>query len=169
MKSMMMLTTESMMQLMDTQPRVSIISSLIVLFVLFLLLLILWVRSLRNKAAQDIEERLAGERIVMRDGANYFGQESKGMGQVRGNGNLILTERMILFRMLAPSRWIEIPIERVQGVDQVSNFLGKGYGGMILVVNYVSDEGEYDSIGWAVRDVDGWMGEINSVRERTKF
>ena len=72
---------------------------------------------------------------------------------------------MILFKQAVPSRWFEIPIERVTGIEHPRFYLGKGYGGKLLVVNFQNEEEADDAIGWAVQNPEKWADEIRAVSD----
>jgi hypothetical protein len=120
----------------------------------------LWLRRLAEAAQAELEARCPGEKVVLRDGANFFGLDSAALGQVRGNGLLVLTDRKLLFRRAVPGRWIEIPLEKVRGVGNPRRFLGKGCLSRLLVVRFTNEEGGENSVGWAVRDAEKWADRI---------
>jgi hypothetical protein len=95
--------------------------------------------------------------------ANYFGARSRGVRQVRGNGVLLATADGLYFRMLAPKREISIPVREITGFGTEKSFLGKSKGVPLLRVDYLSAEGP-ESAAWAVRDLDGWLSTLYSLR-----
>jgi len=128
------------------------------------------VKKSTMRAGKELEERYPGERIVLRDGGNFFGLKSRGVGQVRGNGLLALTEKRIIFKQLIPSKWFEILLERIIDIEHPKSFLGKSVGVKLLQVNFTNDEGEHDAIAWAVREPDKWRETIMREKERaTRF
>lgn len=132
-------------------------------FVVFLLgLLAVIFKMIRKKAQAIIDERFEASQVVRAEpGANYFGQQSKGAAQIRGNGALVLTDQVLWFCMIAPRRELEIPLEKITGVRFEKWFLGKTKGGTILVVDFEGPEGP-DAAGWLVRDHEGWKAELLS-------
>jgi len=137
----------------------------ILVIVLFATLLLVgtWLKSRMKSAAREVEENYAGEGILRLEGANFFGQKSLGMGQVRGNGILALTKMRLVFRMLLPDRTHEIRLESIRNIEHPMTFLGKTKGIRLLVVNYTNDEGEQDAMGWAVKNPDDWADVVRST------
>jgi L-2-hydroxyglutarate oxidase LhgO len=65
----------------------------------------------RQKEAQA-RERYPNARQIDRT-ANFFGQESRGVTQIRGNGTLILTDSDLIFEMWVPNKQLRIPLRSV--------------------------------------------------------
>jgi hypothetical protein len=63
-----------------------------------------WVGTDRGTIAQAGGRPLRGLNLLREDDANSFGVESAGVWQVRGNGNLALTKRELLFAQWMPNR-----------------------------------------------------------------
>ncbi len=134
-----------------------------ILIVTVLIVLVVLGRMLKRAylvAVEELESLYAHETIVHKDSANFFGLQSKGMGQLRGNGLLVLTESKLLFRMLVPASWIEIPLDRIHAIEQPLSWLGKSRGHKLLAVRFFNEIGEEDAVGWDVRDSDGWIERI---------
>ena len=54
----------------------------------------------------EVMEKFKDETVLGAFGsANFFGQESLGLGQVRGNGVLVLTEKELYFEMWSPKKY----------------------------------------------------------------
>lgn len=114
-------------------------------------------KKTRERIAADVRARLgAGRILLMEDGANSFGVESRGRAQIRGNGCLAATADEILFLMWWPRREVRIPRRAVTGVERARSHLGKTVGHELLRVRFTNDEGRPDSIAWWVRDVSRW-------------
>lgn len=96
-------------------------------------------------------------RLMTAPMANYFGRRSMGMGQVRGNGILLLTREAVHFRMLLPKREITIPISDITSISTPRGFLGKSRGTKLLQVDFHSPEAGEDSAAWLVGDLDEWV------------
>jgi hypothetical protein len=119
--------------------------------------------------------RAAGEaRIAQRYGsgasllrtepdANFFGVQSGGMGQIRGNGALALARNELWFSLYMPQREVLIPLGDVLEATTARSHLGKSVGRKLLLVRFRAAGGE-DSVAWAVRDVDGWIAAIDAAR-----
>lgn len=118
----------------------------------------------RNRMRKAILERFRIEDIVRADpGANFFGQQSKGMGQIRGNGALVLTADELYFVLAVPRREFSIPVSKIVEVTTPRSFLGKSILRPLLCVAYETG-GERDAIAWALRDVPGWQTAIENQR-----
>lgn len=95
--------------------------------------------------------------LLEEPGANSFGVESGGPWQVRGNGNLALTEDEVLFAQWMPDRLLRIPRRSIVEVSTADSHLGKRIGRPLLRVAWTTDEGELDAIAVWVREPDRWI------------
>ncbi|MBN1435267.1 hypothetical protein JW921_10940 [Candidatus Fermentibacterales bacterium] len=119
------------------------------------------VRVLLRRRTAAMIERFGGSEIVMvSPGASFFGLESRGMGQVRGNGVLLLTSGQLCFEMLLPRRVFTIPLETVTGVQIVKSHLGKSRACPLLKVSFAGPAGP-DSAAWALGNPEEWVGAIS--------
>lgn len=140
---------------------ISVAGAAVLIFVLRLVL-----RRLAHGRIADADEMLAGERVVLREpSANLFGVRSQGMGQVRGNGVLTLTDRRLHFLMWLPKREVSIDLLNIRGVETPKSFLGKSKLTPLLQVNFTDERGEEDAAAWIVRDLDEW---VEALRERMR-
>ena len=116
----------------------------------------------RLKRVMDEVDRIypAHQRILSAPMANYFGTGSKGMGQVRGNGVLLLTESSLYFRMLMPDRDFIIPVDSIFEVSTPRSFLGKSKMSPLLRVDFRKPDGGEDSAAWMVGELDRWVDEL---------
>lgn len=97
-------------------------------------------------------------------GALFFGQQSRGVGQMRGNGTLIVTDSVIIFQQWVTGREFRIPFSAIQSIENPSSFLGKWQGVPLLKINFLNDNGEADAIAWRVRDLSGVQRVIEEAR-----
>lgn len=135
----------------------------IVLLSLFLMVAVRrYLSRAHQKAHQEFARRYPGEVPVRVGPANFFGQSSHGMSQIRGNGSLFLTERTLVFKLLIPSRWIEIPLEKIVRIENPRSFLGKTKGRKLLAI-YFRSKGHDDSAAWLVADHEGWTRELRKI------
>jgi hypothetical protein len=121
---------------------------------------------LRNIARQKearARERYPDARQIDR-AASFFGQESRGVTQMRGNGTLILTDSDLIFEMWVPNKEFRIPLRSIQAIENPTSFLGKSRFTPLLKVVYTNDQGATDAMAWQVRDLSGWMRLINEAR-----
>jgi hypothetical protein len=119
--------------------------------------------SLRKRLSAEVERRFGGQMVLLQAlNANFFGQQSKGVGQIRGNGALVLTEDELWFLLGIPSREISIPLRDITSVSLVKSHLGKTKFRPLLRVEYLS-EGIADSVAWAVNDPEKWKATIEET------
>lgn len=119
-------------------------------------------RTARKKEA-SARERYPTARQIDR-AASFFGQESRGAGQLRGNGTLILTDSELIFEMWVPNREFHIPLQTIQSLENPTSFLGKSRFTPLLKVVYTNEQGTTDAMAWQVPDLAGWMQAINDAR-----
>jgi hypothetical protein len=94
---------------------------------------------------------------------NYFGQESKGLGQVRGNGSLILTDSELYFEMWAPKRVLRIPKHMIKLVENPPPkwHLKKSKGRPLLKIHFTNEQGIEDSAAWIVPELEDWLKKLS--------
>lgn len=132
---------------------------LLVVFTLMFLVL----RSLTAQGEAAVRARYPDARLVI-PSANFFGQESRGVGQLRGNGTLALTDQQIYFRKWVPVTEYTIPFASIQAIETPLAFLGKSYGRRLLKIVYLTDAGTRDSIAWYVPNLDAVKDQIEMLR-----
>jgi hypothetical protein len=96
--------------------------------------------------------------------ALFFGQQSRGVRQMRGNGTLIVTDSDIIFQQWVPSREFRIPLSAIQAIENPSSFLGKWQGVPLLKVSFLNESGHTDSMAWRVGDLSGVQRRIEEAR-----
>jgi len=146
---------------MSSVPVGAIVLVGVIVLLIVLGVVVLVVSTAVRKRADAARDRFPNAIIVA--GANFFGQESRGKSQVRGNGTLVLTETELYFEQLLPRREFHIPISRMQAVDTPRSHLGKSVGRRLLRVVFRNDSGDLDSIAWYVRDVDNLVRALESA------
>lgn len=113
-------------------------------------------RKLENQMVRD----LIGEEIVKQTkSANYMGQGSKGMLQIRGNGVLILTKSNLYFSMLLPEKRLIIPVSSIGSLSTPKSFLGKTKGQKLLRADF-----DGDSAAWLVEKPEQWKRAIKEAK-----
>jgi hypothetical protein len=118
----------------------------------------------RRRLFQQIRRKFSGQTIIrMSIGANFFGQTSRGLGQIRGNGALVLTPNQLHFALFAPRRELTIELGDVVSLSTPRVHLGKTMGAKLLRVDFRADGGE-DAAAWAVRDLEEWVSDIERYR-----
>jgi len=144
----------------------SVIAGIVAAAVILFVVIVAVVRGIGVRALQEADGILLGERIVLRNGsANLFGVHSRGMGQVRGNGVLSLTDSRLHFLMWLPRRELSIPIRAIEGIETPESFLGKTMFRPLLQVNFENEAGEPDAAAWLVRDLRAWRDAIERAAE----
>jgi hypothetical protein len=120
---------------------------------------VVWfVRRLRSSQARIRQQ--VGQLDVERSAeVNFYGVASKGRGQVRGNGTLVLTPDELIFFQLMPAREIRVPRNAITGTEVARSFLGKTQGRDLLVVSWSVDGGD-DKAAFLLRELDGWRHDL---------
>jgi hypothetical protein len=121
-------------------------------------------RNFARKKEAGARERYPNARQIDR-AASFFGQESRGATQMRGNGILILTDSDLIFEMWVPNRQFRIPLRSIQAIENPTSFLGKSRFTPLLKVVYINEQGAKDSMAWQVPDLAGWMRLIDEARD----
>ena len=135
-------------------PYIIIAIVVVVLALLAMLMLIArWLRRMAHRGTQAVQDRYAGRTIHHLDsGANFFGQQSLGVSQVRGNGTLALTDGELYFLRWAPQKEFIVPLRDIESVEIVKSFLGKSKFRPLLKINFRNAEGASDAMAWLVAD-----------------
>ncbi len=121
-------------------------------------------RAKRRRAELDDELGDAVERIANAQG---LGLESRGRGQVRGNGWLVLTPEELRFRQWIPQRETTIPLAAMTSVGTERTWLGKWVGSKLLCVRWRTSDGSEDAMAWQVPDLEGWLAALHAQRDRS--
>jgi hypothetical protein len=101
-------------------------------------------------------------------GANFFGQESLKLKQVRGNGVLVLTPKELYFELWLPKRVYQIPIDSIIDIEVTKWHLRKTKSRDLLKVIFTNPTGETDSSAWIVRELDLWINDIRNLMKKRK-
>lgn len=122
------------------------------------------IKRLERRRAREVLARFEGvELLGVTSSANFFGRESWGLAQVRGNGVLVLTPEVLYFEMWTPRRIVEIPVSSMDGVSSPRSHLGKSKGFPLLKVSFTDEDGSPDSCAWLVRNPDKWLGALGRM------
>lgn len=122
-------------------------------------------RKVANQREAAARERFPDAVRVIR-GANFFGQESKGVGQLRGNGTLVITPNEVFFELWVTKRELLISLATIQGIETPKSHLGKTYGTSLLKVVYTNEQGQPDSAAWAVANLTEVKDVLQHALER---
>jgi hypothetical protein len=83
--------------------------------------------------------------------ANFFGIESHGIMQIRGNGILLLTDTDLVFGLFRPARDFVIPLAKIEKIELAESHLTKTMFQPLLKVYFTNEEGHMDSMAlWVV-------------------
>ena len=143
----------------------------VVLLVLGILTLVFGVLAIvgtivKRKVKAAIDTHFSpGEMVLSSYKANFFGLESKGMGQVRGNGALVLTREKVWFKQLAVNRIIDIPLCDIVQVETVHSHLGKSIFRPLLKVQFNVGT-TLDAIVWYVPNPQEWIKHILKLKNQ---
>ena len=146
-----------------------IIAAAVIAYLALLFSLIRFIfQRIKRRLAMEVEKQFAREDMVLGAlDANLIGQKSRGIGQVRGNGALVLTQDELWFLMAVPRREIVIPVSTIKNVGTVSSYMGKAVFRPLLLVEFESSGGE-DSIAVFVRDLEAWQEAIGKTMAAPK-
>jgi hypothetical protein len=125
------------------------------------------VRGLKTRGETAVRSRYPDARLVMPN-AMFFGQQSKGVRQLRGNGTLAITDRELYFRKWAPAAEHIIPISAIQVIETPLAFLGKSYGRPLLKIVYRTDNEQTDAVAWYVPDLDSVREQLEMLRSQSR-
>ena len=134
------------------------------LFVCISAMVLSWIRRLRKEAIANLRSDVGEEKVYQVNDCNFFGVSSSGYGQIRGNGVLALTEKGLHFRMLAPRKYLFIPLESIREVSHPRWFLGKSKARMLLRVDFFDQDEEKDAAAWLVPHHEWWGKAILDMR-----
>lgn len=122
-------------------------------------------RMFKKRIKEILAKFQENEIVKVSESANYFGLESKGVKQIRGNGVLILTKEKLYFEMwVRPKTIIEIPNNSIQKIESVKSHLKKSRFQKLLKVIFTTERGNVDSVAWLVRDLDEWMRFLEKMK-----
>jgi hypothetical protein len=120
-----------------------------------------WVRTASRARVQALHERFPNATIAP---ANFYGQESAGAAQMRGNGTLVLTDTELYFERLWPRREYRISLAAIERVEIPSSYLGKTNFQPLLKVVFRNDAGQLDSMAWLVPDVESLKDRLEAAK-----
>ncbi len=125
-----------------------------------------WLKALFKKRKEEVEALFSGKTILMQHNfAHFYGLESIGFIQNRGNGVLVLTPDELYFLKAMPRRELKIPLKSITGLSNPRSHLGKSNMSKLLRVEFRNAQGAPDAVAWMVGgDVDAWTSAVNKVR-----
>jgi hypothetical protein len=97
--------------------------------------------------------------------ATSLGLTSLGVGQLRGTGTLVLTDREVAFAQWRPDRLVRIPRPAIVEVDTTDTHLGKTMNRDLLRIRWANAEtGVEDTVAFFLRDLDPWLTDLGGTR-----
>ena len=128
--------------------------------------MILWLKTLFRKRRDEVERLFTGRNIILQHNfTHFYGLESLGYFQIRGNGVLVLTSEQLYFLNALPRRELIIPIESITAIKNPRSHLGKSNIVKLLRVEFTTKSGSKDAVAWMVgRDVEAWTEAVERIR-----
>jgi hypothetical protein len=113
-----------------------------------------------SKRTDEIVQKHSKQGVRMKGKANFFGIESRGVMQIRGNGILLLTDTDLVFGMFRPTREFLIPLANIEKVELVKSHLTKTVFQPLLKVYFTNEEGAADSVAWWLANPAEWKNVL---------
>jgi hypothetical protein len=125
-----------------------------------------FLKGMQTSGQQRLHERFTDDQILRSEtSANFFGLQSRGRGQIRGNGVLALTREELWFSQFITREELRIPLVEIQAVSLVDSHLGKRvFGRQVVKVEFQAATGG-DAAAWLVGDPNGWKTAIESAMQ----
>lgn len=122
-------------------------------FVLFVLMPRALLAGMREALEQRVKRRYPEPSAIVRADftASSFGVQSLGLGQWRGNGALVLTDKELCFFQFTPPLELAIPLAKITALRLVHSHLGKTTAMKLLRVEFTGKAGE-DAVAYWVPD-----------------
>ena len=132
----------------------------LLLFVAFML-----VRQMAAAREREARERFPNARMLLPN-VNFFGQQSLGVMQGRGNGTMVLTDSELHYERWLPRKAFRVTLAAIDSIETPTSFLGKTMFRPLLKVNFKNDAGQPDAMAWLVPDLDGTKRTIEAAINR---
>ena len=145
---------------------VALVGAILVVIALAFAVVLMPVSRRAKRVRTGLEDEL-GDTIRRSANVSGLGLQSRGRGQVRGNGRLVLTPGELRFRQWIPQRETTIPLAAVTSVGTERTWLGKWVGSKLLCVRWRTSDDSEDAIAWQVPDLEGWLAALDAQRDRS--
>ena len=131
---------------------------IVVVVVLAIVVVALVVRRAASGARARIDAAIGDLEVLRKEKANFYGVASKGAGQVRGLGTLVLTPDALVFLQLVPAVEVRVPRAAIIHMEVAQSFLGKTQGRDLLVVEWTTDDDPpaTDRVAFDVPELEAW-------------
>lgn len=139
----------------------AIIILIFVILAIFTGTIAYYLGNLRNQFRRKIGDLYPTAQFIIE--GRSFGQQSHGMGQVRGTGTLALTSDTLHFQLWIPNRVLDIPLTSITNIDNPRSFLGKATAAKLLKVEFTNEQGQSDAIAWQIRDLEDIQRQIEQA------
>ena len=150
----------------ENPPRMNVVVlvvGLVLLFAVIFAVVIVGVSAAAKKSEAAARAEFPNARRI-ESGALFFGQESRGAAQARGNGTLIFTDDELVFKQWVVNRDFRIPYRSIQSIDSPKSFLGKTQGVALFCVRYTNESGEEDAMAWRVKNLSETTRALEEAR-----
>lgn len=136
---------------------------IVVVVVLAVVGVALIVRRAAAGARARIDAALGDLDVLRKEKANFYGVASKGAGQVRGLGTLVLTPEALIFLQLVPAVEVRVPRASITHLEVARSFLDKSHGRDLLVVEWSTgdDPPGQDRVAFDVPELDAWRAALS--------
>jgi len=142
---------------------------LLVISVVLILLIMLMnaAKKAQAKKAEEVLEKFKDKKVLsVKSNANFFGQESLGYKQARGNGVLVITEEELYFEMWLPKKTFSVPLKSITSIETPKSHLGKTKGRPLLKIIFKSEKEEEDSMAWLTGDLAKYKNLLESLLKK---
>ncbi len=127
-----------------------------------LFLVLRWAKGGMDAARANMNEVAAGRAVRRESVAQSFGIRSKGVGQLRGIGQLALFDDELVFVQAIANNHVRAKRSDIVSVTTPRSFLGKTQGVKLLAVEWRTAD-TTDQIALRVQDLDGWLADLGGV------
>ena len=146
---------------------VSLVLAILVVIALAFTVVLIPLSRRAKRVQAGLEEEL-GHSIERSANVSGLGLQSRGRGQVRGNGRLVLTPDELRVCQWIPQRETTIALAAVTSIGKERTWLGKWVGSKLLCVRWRTPDGSEDAMAWQVRDLDGWLAALHARCDPSK-
>jgi hypothetical protein len=112
---------------------------------------------IKGKRAEELFANYHKDRIIyFSKKVDFFGQQSAGRAQLRGNGSLLLTPDELHFSRWLPKKSLVISLNDIENIERVNSFLGKRKKRELLKIDFNNKQGQKDSAAWFLDNMHVW-------------
>jgi hypothetical protein len=122
------------------------------------------IEKLFKKRIKEVHDKYKHkDLLIFDDKSNFFGQESLGLGKIRGNGVLLLTEDELYFGMWRPKRELLIPVKSIMEVSNPKTHMHRSIFRPLLKIVFKNVDGNQDSAAWYVQHLNQWNDVLSRI------